>query len=116
MTVKTDRYFRSLKTIDTFIDRALGIKPNGKILSGLYYDLDLLHAALANSYLETVGRRADSIHMAIKQVAGWRREQLGCQRAIVIPVCTVVECSIREQAQIRESCGWIYMTMNAAKA
>ena len=70
MTVKTDRYFRSLKTIDTFIDRALGITPNGIILSGFYYDLDLLHAALANTYLETVSRRADSIHLAIKQLPG----------------------------------------------
>ncbi len=70
MTVKTDRYFRSLKTIDTFIDCALGIKPNGKILSGFNYDLDLLHAALANTYLETVSRRADSIHKAIKHVSG----------------------------------------------
>ncbi len=77
MTIKTDRYFRSLKTIDTFIDRALGIKPNGKILSGFDYDLDLLHAALANTYLETVSRRVDSIHLAIKQVPGasiyWER-------------------------------------------
>ncbi|MDP2789101.1 MAG: transposase [bacterium] len=70
MTVKTDRYFRTLKTIDTFIDRALGIIPNGINLSGFDYDLDLLHAALANTYLETVGRRADSIHLAIKQVIG----------------------------------------------
>ena len=53
MTIKTDRYFRSLKTIDTFIDRALGITPNGKILSGFDYDLDLLHAALANLKLAT---------------------------------------------------------------
>jgi len=47
-----------------------GITPNGKILSGFDYDLDLLHAALANTYLETVSRRADSIHLAIKQVSG----------------------------------------------
>jgi len=70
LTIKTDRYFRSLKTIDTFIDRALGITPNGIILSGFDYDLDLLHAALANTYLETVSRRADSIHLAIKKVPG----------------------------------------------
>jgi len=70
LTVKTDRYFRTLKTIDTFIDRALGITPNGTILSGFHYNLDLLHAALANTYLETVGRRADSVNLAIKQVPG----------------------------------------------
>ena len=70
MTVKTDRYFRTLKTLDTFADRALGITPNGINLSGFHYNLDLLHAALANTYLETVGRRADSIHLAIKQVSG----------------------------------------------
>jgi len=70
LTVITDRYFRSLKTIDTFIDRALDISPNGIILSG--FDMILIYCMqhLANTYLETVSRRADSIHLAIKQVPG----------------------------------------------
>ena len=64
-----DRYFRTLKTLDTFIDRSLELTPYSQYLSGFDYDLDLLHAALAKTYLETVGSRADSIHLAIKQVS-----------------------------------------------
>ena len=68
MTTRADRYFRTLKTLDTFVDRALGIIPNSISLSGFHFNLDLLHASLANTYLETVGHRADSIHRAIKKV------------------------------------------------
>ncbi|GCC11375.1 hypothetical protein IPdc08_01429 [archaeon] len=68
MTPYRDRYFRTLKTLDTFVDRALGLTYKGKYLSGFHYICDLLRAASANTYLETVGKRADSIHMAIKQV------------------------------------------------
>ena len=68
MIVMRDRYFRTLKTMDTFVDRALGLIPRSPFLSGFHYNLDLLHAAVANTYLETVGSRADSIHLAIKRV------------------------------------------------
>ncbi|GBE54850.1 transposase DDE domain protein [archaeon BMS3Bbin15] len=68
MTPYRDRYFRTLKTLDTFVDRALGLTYKGKHLSGFHYTCDLLRAASANTYLETVGKRADSIQMAIKQV------------------------------------------------
>ncbi len=70
MSVNPDRYFRTLKTLDTFLDRALGLSPLNTKLSGFNYTLDLLHAALTNTYLETVGTHADSIHLAIKQVSG----------------------------------------------
>ena len=66
MTINPDRYFRTLKTIDTFVDRSLELIPYSQYLSGFDYDLDLLHAVLAKTYLETVGSRADSIHLAIK--------------------------------------------------
>jgi len=42
--------------------------PNAPNLSGFNYDLDLLYAALANTYIETVGSHADSLYLAIKQV------------------------------------------------
>jgi hypothetical protein len=42
--------------------------PNATNLSGFNYDLDLLYAAVANTYIETVGSRADSLHLAIKRV------------------------------------------------
>ena len=69
MIVKHDRYFRTLKTLDTFVDRALGLTPRGPNLSGFHYNQELLRAAVANTYLETVGSRADSIHLAIKKVS-----------------------------------------------
>ena len=67
LKVNPDRYFRTLKTLDIFVDRALGLKPKGPCLSGFHYNLDLLHAAVANTYVETVGSRADSIHLDIKR-------------------------------------------------
>jgi hypothetical protein len=63
-----DRYYRSLKTLDIFVDRALSLTPKGPNLSGFHYNKELLRAAMANTYLETVGNRADSIHLAIKKI------------------------------------------------
>lgn len=62
-----DRYFRTLKTLDIFVDRALGLTPMGPHLSGFHFNRELLKAAMANTYVETVGSRADSIHLAIKK-------------------------------------------------
>ncbi len=59
---------RSLVTLDIFVDRALKLRPKSPELSGFHYNRDLLKAAMANTYLETVGTRADSIHLAIKNV------------------------------------------------
>ena len=68
MTINPDRYFRTIKTLDTFVDRALDLMPNAPNLSGFNYDLDILYAAVANTYIETVGSHADSLHLAIKRV------------------------------------------------
>ena len=68
MTVSSARYFRTLKTLDTFVDRSLELPYKGPTLSGFHHNRDLLKSAVAKTYLETVGIRADSIHRAIKQV------------------------------------------------
>lgn len=68
MTIDPARTFRTLKTLDTFIDRSLNLKPKGKFLSGFHYERDILKASVANTYVETVGNRADSLHLAIKKV------------------------------------------------
>ena len=68
MTIDPAKYFRTLKTLDTFIDRSLELKPKSKFLSGFHYNRDLLKASVANTYVETVGNRADSLHLAIKKV------------------------------------------------
>lgn len=68
MSIVATRCFRTLKTLDTFIDRSLKLTPKSELLSGFDYDFDLLRAAVVNTYLETVGSRADSIHLAIKKI------------------------------------------------
>ena len=63
-----ERVYRTLTTLDVFVNRTLCLVPKSSTLSGFNYNRDLLKAAMANTYLETVGSRADSIHMAIKNV------------------------------------------------
>ena len=63
-----ERLYRSLTTLDIFVDRALHLTPKSTTLSGFNYNRDLLKASMANTYLETVGSRADSIHLAVKSV------------------------------------------------
>jgi hypothetical protein len=61
-----EKLYRTLTTLDIFVDKSLGLKPKSKTLSGFQYNRDLIYAATANTYLETVGNRADSIHLAVK--------------------------------------------------
>ncbi|RZB29271.1 MAG: hypothetical protein AEth_01239 [Candidatus Argoarchaeum ethanivorans] len=68
MTIDPARYFRTIKTLDTFVDRSLELKPKGEFLSGFHYNRDIPMASTANTYVETVGNRADSLHLAIKKV------------------------------------------------
>ena len=68
MILDPARYFRTLKTLDTFLNRSLELKPKSKFLSGFHYNKDLLKASVANTYVETVGNRADSLHLAIKKI------------------------------------------------
>jgi hypothetical protein len=67
MTLDPARTFRTLKTLGTFIDRSLNLKPKGKFLSGFHYERDILKASVANTYVETVGNRADSLHLATRK-------------------------------------------------
>lgn len=68
MMISEARLFRTLKTLDTFVDRSLNLQFKGPTLSGFHYNRDLLKAAVANTYMETVGNKADSLHLAIKRV------------------------------------------------
>ncbi len=68
MMLNADRLHRALVTVDIFMDKALCLVPKSELLSGFHYNRDLLKAAMANTYLETVGSRADSIHLAVKNV------------------------------------------------
>lgn len=69
MTVDSNQHLHILEILDTFIDKSLGLKPDNKFLSGFHYNQDLLKASIANTYVETIGNRADSLHLAIKNAS-----------------------------------------------
>lgn len=68
MRLNPDRLIRTLTTLDIFIDRSLELTHHTNYLSGFHYNRDLLLSSLANTYVETVGNKADSLHLAIKNV------------------------------------------------
>ncbi len=59
---------RSPAKLDTFKDTPLKLIPKSSTLSVFHYNWEMLRGAAMNTCLETVGSRADSIHMAIKSV------------------------------------------------
>ena len=56
MNQARDRIFRTITTLDSFVNKCLDLTPKGPTLSGFEYNI------------ETVGSRADSLHLAIKAV------------------------------------------------
>ncbi len=62
-----DGLFSSLKTLEHFTNDSLGLKHHSINLSGFHYNRDLLKAAVANAYVETVSNRSDSLYMAIER-------------------------------------------------
>ncbi len=62
-----DRLISSLKTLEHFTNDSLGLKHHSSNLSGFHYNRDLLKAAVANTYVETVGNRSDSLYLAIER-------------------------------------------------
>ena len=57
----------SLNALERFTNDSLKLKHHSGYLSGFHYNRDILKAAVANTYLETVGSRSDSIHLAIEK-------------------------------------------------
>lgn len=64
--INPDRLQSTVRGLEHFVDGCLGLERKDQTLGGLEYTLDLLEAAYANSYVETVGEHADSLHNAIK--------------------------------------------------
>lgn len=62
-----DSLISSLKTLEHFTNDSLGLKHHSSDLSGFHYNRDLLKAAVANTYVETVGNRSDSLFLAIER-------------------------------------------------
>jgi len=58
--------YRTLSTLDVFVDKSLDTPRESRILSGFNYNRELIYAAVANTYLETIGNKADSLHRRIK--------------------------------------------------
>ncbi len=61
-----DRLHASLRTLEHFTNDSLSLKHHTPYLSGFHYNRDLLQAAVANTYVETVGNRSDSLYLAIE--------------------------------------------------
>lgn len=61
-----DSLISSLKTLEHFTNDSLNLKHHSSNLSGFHYNRDLLKAAVANTYVETVGNRSDSLYLAIE--------------------------------------------------
>lgn len=62
-----DRLISSLKTLEHFTNDSLSLKHHSNNLSGFHYNRDLLKAAVANTYVETIGNRSDSLYLAIER-------------------------------------------------
>jgi hypothetical protein len=65
--MNSDRLVSSLKTLEHFTNVSLGLKHHSEYISGFHYNRDLLMAAVANTYVETVGNRSDSLYLDIEK-------------------------------------------------
>ncbi len=65
--MNNDRLLASLKMLEHFTNDSLKLRHHSPYLSGFHFNRELLRAAVANTYLETAGKRADSIHLCIEK-------------------------------------------------
>lgn len=61
------RLMTSLSVLERFINDTLRLKHDPGYLNGFHFNRELLKAAVSSIYLETVGGRANSIHLAIER-------------------------------------------------
>jgi len=64
--IHRDHLISSLKTLEHFTNESLELRQHSSSLSGFNYNRDLLNAAVAYSYMETIGKRSDSLYLAIE--------------------------------------------------
>lgn len=64
--IDRSKIFRTLSTLDVFVNNCLGLERFSDVQSGFDYNPELIYAAVANSYVETIGDKADSLHRRIK--------------------------------------------------
>ena len=65
--INVSRLLTSLSALERFTKDSLGLKHHSSNLSGFHYNRDLLKAAVANTYVETVSNRSDSLYLAIEK-------------------------------------------------
>lgn len=82
--IEKDRLVTTVRSLETFVNDALDLPFKAGVLSGFEYVRDLLAAAAMNTYVETVGDYADSLHRAIYAVPVDRMVQAYLRRATVI--------------------------------
>lgn len=63
-----EKLLRTLLNLRMFIDRGLALCEETHQISGFYLNRELLEAAMANTYLETVGDKADTLYRDVKAV------------------------------------------------
>ncbi|MGC8699122.1 MAG: transposase [Candidatus Acidifodinimicrobium sp.] len=64
--INVSRLLTSLSALERFTNESLGLSHHSPNLSGFHYNRDLLKAAVANTYVETVSNRSDSLYLAIE--------------------------------------------------
>ncbi len=65
--INISRLLTSLSALERFTNDSLRLQHHSGYLGGFHFNRELLRAAVANTYLETVGNRSDSIHLAIEK-------------------------------------------------
>ncbi|OWP57206.1 MAG: hypothetical protein B2I17_02200 [Thermoplasmatales archaeon B_DKE] len=63
--INTGRLLTSSSVLERFTHDALKLKHHSGYLSGFHFNCKFLRAVVVNTYLETVGRRSDSIHLSL---------------------------------------------------
>ena len=65
--INATSFHTSLSVFERFTKDALGICHDSGYLHGFHFNRELLKATVANTYIEKVGTRSDSIHLAIER-------------------------------------------------
>ena len=85
--IDSQRTFNSLRTLEHFVNNAFRLEHHADTLNGFHYNRELLKAAVANTYVETISKRADSLHLSIEKssIDGIKSAFLSTTKAITKP-------------------------------
>ena len=65
--INVSRLLTSLSALERFTNESLGLSHHSPNLSGFHYNRELLKAAVANTYVETISNRSDSLYLAMEK-------------------------------------------------